>query len=168
MSNIDKFGYSVYDVQDYIKSNTDNFQMNKPLEVVNVNSTSFNNGTSRDYPFWQDILNPETGEKLRAVKGYVGHDELGRDRCYYAEFADKNGKTYSYTYQFAMYKDGVKLLDTKSIKSKMAEDLKQLQENLKKEEEKNKAEDNKEKEQPKKEDKKTNEKNEEFGYEFEI
>ena len=133
MVNIDRDSFTVYDVQDYIKDKTNNFQMNRPLEVVNVNSTSFNNGTGRDYPYWKDIKHPETGEILKAVKGYMGHDELGRDRCYYAEFQDSKGKTYSYSYQFAAYRDGRQIMPTKSIKQKMAEDLKALEEKLNKE-----------------------------------
>ncbi|MBQ8424756.1 MAG: hypothetical protein IJX17_01890 [Clostridia bacterium] len=135
MANINNDRFLTFEVQDYIKSKTNNFQMNRPLEVVNVNSTAFNNGTGRDYKFCHDIFHPETGERLKPVKGYVGHDELGRDRCYYAEYQDVNGKTYSYAYQFAKYdeKTGEKVLSTKSIEQQMKEDLEMLKEKVAKE-----------------------------------
>jgi len=131
MVNINDTSFTVYDVQDYIKSKTNSFQMNKPLEVVNVNSLSFNNGTSRDYKHCSVIQHPETGEELRPVRGYIGFNELGSDRCYYAEFQDSKGKTYSYCFQFADYdsKTG-RYYPEKSIEKQRKEDEKVLEETL--------------------------------------
>lgn len=162
MVNIDKDKFSVFDMEDYIKENTNNFQMTRPLQVVNVHSTEFNNGTGRDYEFCHDIFHPETGEKLKPVRGYVGHDQFGNDMCFYAEFQDNKGQTYSYTYQFAKYdlETGRKILDTKSIKAKMVEDLKILQDKLNKEAEAKK----------KKEEQSSQNKNDELDFEgaFEL
>lgn len=131
MVNIDKDSFTVGDVEEYIKLKSSNFQTNKKLEVVNVNSTSFNNGTSRDYPFCMPIKHPETGETLRPVKGYMGLNEKGDDRCYYAEYQDKKGTTYSYTFKFEEYNEDLKkFFPKKSIREQQAEDLKTLEQSL--------------------------------------
>ena len=123
MININREKFYLSDVEDYIKKHSDNFQTNRRLEVVDVNSTAFNNGTGRDYEFCMPIKHPETGEELRPVRGYVGFSEMGTDRCYYAEFQDKKGVTYSYAYQFAEFNEITrKFMPAKSISQQMKED----------------------------------------------
>lgn len=127
MSNINKCRYSVNEVSDYLRSSSQNFYVRRDLEVVNVNSSAFNNGTSRDYPYCQSIKNPETGELLTPVRGYMGLNEQGTDRCYYAEYSDNKGNIYSYTYQFALYDDnGKQLIPQKDISRQQYEDSQSL------------------------------------------
>lgn len=46
------------------------------------------------YPHWDSTVHPETGEKLTAVKGYC--DPRDHNKCYYAEYRDKEGNSYYY------------------------------------------------------------------------
>lgn len=131
MINIDNGSYSLDEVESYIKSNSDNFLTNKKLEVVNVHSTNFNNGVGRDYEHCMPIKHPETGEELRPIRGYVGLDELRQDRCYYAEYQDKKGRVYSYTYKFPYFdRYAGKTIPSKTISQQLKEDLKSLEEKL--------------------------------------
>lgn len=109
MSYIDKNKYSMSEVKDYIEKNNKPLYMTRLVEV-RVDSNAFNNGTSRDYPFCHTIKHPETGETLYPVKGYMGVNELNKDRCYYAEYMSKKGEYYSYTYKFAMVSRDYRLL----------------------------------------------------------
>ena len=130
---LQKGRYSVFEVEDYISMH---LNRSEKLEVVNVNSTEFNNGTSRDYQFWSNINHPETGELLKATKGYMGVDSYGQDRCYYAEYQDANGKSYCYVYQFPIYNDaGEVLCQKKSIEQQQREDIEERIGNLRKIEE---------------------------------
>ena len=127
---LQKGRYSVFEVEDYISMH---LNRSEKLEVVNVNSTEFNNGTSRDYQFWSNINHPETGELLKATKGYMGVDSYGQDRCYYAEYQDANGNSYCYVYQFPIYNDaGEVLCQKKSIEPQQREDREERSGNLRK------------------------------------
>lgn len=127
MLNINKCRYSVEEVTDYLRSNSKNYYVRKDLEVVDVNSSAFNNGTSRDYPFCHNIKNPDTGELLKPIRGYMGFNEQGTDRCYYAEYSDSKGTIYSYNYQFALYGDnGEQLISQKDISLQQYEDSQSL------------------------------------------
>lgn len=113
--------YSISEVEDYVSANSLNRDR---LEVVKVNSSAFNNGTSRDYPFWSNINHPETGELLKATKGYMGVDANGQDRCYYAEYEDLKGNSYCYVYHFPIYnKAGEMLCQRKSIEQQQRDDF---------------------------------------------
>lgn len=124
MVNINKCSYSLVDVKEYVSNHTNNYFIGNNIEVVDINSTGFNSGISRDYPFCHAIQHPETGEILKPVRGFMGTSENGNDRCYYAEYVTKNGEVYSYIYQFAIYdKDGVRIVPTKSIDAQQREDV---------------------------------------------
>lgn len=128
MININECRYSVDQVMDYIRSSSDNYNVRSNLEVVDVNSTSFNNGTSIDYPYCHNIKHPETGEILTPVRGYMGLNEKRTDRCYYAEYCDSKGNIYSYHYQFAVYDaDGRQMLPAKDIATQQHEDDRNLE-----------------------------------------
>ena len=133
MVNISSEKYSLEDVKDYVKNCSHSPYIDNNLESVSVNSKDFYNGTSRDYPFCHSIKHPETGETLRPVKGYMGQNERGNDRCYYAEYADSKGNPYSYIFQFSIYdKDGNLIVPKKTIERQMFEDNQLLQQTIKK------------------------------------
>ena len=131
MVNIDRTSYLVSEVEEYIEMNTNSPYAKRKLEVVNVNSTSFNNGTGRDYQFGHTIKHPETGETLKPVKGYVGLNESGQDRCYYAEYQDSKGVIYSYTFKFPCFdRESKTSTPKKTISQQLSEDAKTLEEKL--------------------------------------
>ena len=126
MANIDKNEYSLKDVKEYVGEHTNNYFISNSIEVVNINMESFNNGTSRDYPFCHSIKHPETGETLYPVRGFVGVNEKGEDRCYYAEYRSTKGEVYSYIYRFPIYDNmGRRLIERKSVGQQQDEDLKE-------------------------------------------
>ena len=130
MVNINRGSFLISEVEEYIQLKSSNFFTNKKLEVVNVDSTAFNNGTSRDYPHCMPIKHPETGEILKPVRGYMGLNERGTDRCYYAEYQDSKGRAYSYIYQFAEYNlNAGKTCPKKNIAQQLSEDAKTLESN---------------------------------------
>ena len=131
MINIDRGSFSLEDVEEYIKMNSDNPFTRMKLEVVNVHSTAFNNGTGRDYQHCSVIKHPETGEDLRPIRGYIGFDESRQDRCYYAEYQDDKGRTYSYTFKFPYFDKGTRtMVPKKTISKQLSEDKKALEDKL--------------------------------------
>lgn len=132
MINISNESYTLEDVKDYIRNCSHSTYIDDRLEAVSVTSKDFYNGVSRDYPFCHSIKHPETGETLKPVKGYMGQNERGSDRCYYAEYTDSKGNPYSYIFQFSIYdKDGNLLVAQKTIERQMFEDNKVLEQTLK-------------------------------------
>ncbi len=62
------------------------------LDIVNVKD--FNDGKGRDYAYWDNIIHPQTGEKLIATRGYL---DKNSNKCFYAEYQGQDGKFYNYT-----------------------------------------------------------------------
>lgn len=55
---------------------------------------SFNINKDGDYDFSDNIVHPDTGEILTAVKGYCTSGTAFERPCYYAEYEGKNGRYY--------------------------------------------------------------------------
>ena len=111
------------EVMQYMRKNG----VHSDLKVVSTNSYEFNNGLGPYYDYWPSIKHPITGERLHAVRGYVGESH-NNDGCYYAEYVDDKGNYYSYVHQFPIRDNNNNLLmEEKNIGQQQYED-KQLRE----------------------------------------
>lgn len=87
MSNISRGSLSMDELKEYISA---------PLTTIYAKYKD-NMKVDGDYEFWENIIHPETGESLRAVKGYC--DQYGsalNRKCHYAEYQDDKGNSYYY------------------------------------------------------------------------
>lgn len=92
----------------------------KRLEVAYAKNQD--NPNEYGYDFWDNIRHPETGEELRATKGYCDANDM--TKCYYAEYQGKNGEKYYYL-DSREYRDPT-MRGTKSIFQQQAEDREEL------------------------------------------
>lgn len=63
-------------------------------DVMTAYAKYKDNPNQNYYPFWDSIKNPENGETLEAVKGYVNPNDARQ--CYYAEYKDSKNNYYYY------------------------------------------------------------------------
>lgn len=78
------------------------------------------------YEFWSNIRHPDTGETLKAVKGYCNPNNF--NECYYAEYRDDAGNPYHYL--DSRYYHDPELRGNKSIRQQQSEDAAELERKL--------------------------------------
>lgn len=117
MSNIFRGCYSAEEVQDFLGGK----------EIAIAYAKDRDNPRANGYDFWNDIKHPETGETLRATKGYCNPNNMYQ--CYYAEYQGSDGGYYHYI--DSRYCDDVRLRGTQSIQEQQYEDKQELQNKVK-------------------------------------
>ena len=117
MSNIFLCFYSAEEVQDFLGGK----------EIAIAYAKDSDNPRANGYDFWNDIKHPETGETLRATKGYCNPNNMYQ--CYYAEYQGADGGYYHYI--DSRYCDDVRLRGTQSIQEQQYEDKQELQNKVK-------------------------------------
>lgn len=98
----------------------ENFLGGKKITVAYAKDQD--NPNANYYEFWADIKHPETGEKLRATKGYCNPDNMYQ--CYYAEYQGEDGRYYHYI--DSRYYHDAQWRGTKSINQQQYEDKQEL------------------------------------------
>ena len=88
------------------------------VDIVNI--SEFNEGKGPDYAYWDSITHPETGETLRATRGYLGKQD---NECYYAEYQNGQGKYYNYTRGMSGKSISEQQLDDKKLRDKSVSEV---------------------------------------------
>lgn len=113
MSNIFRGSFSTEEVQEFLGGR----------EIAVAYAKDRDKPRENGYDFWNDIKHPETGETLRATKGYCNPNNMYQ--CYYAEYQGADGEYYHYI--DSRYCDNVSLRGTQSIQEQQYEDKQELQ-----------------------------------------
>lgn len=108
MSHIYRGSASVEEIKNFIGEK----------DVVVAYAKNQDNPREIGYDYWYDIKHPDTGETLKAVKGYCNPNNTRQ--CYYAEYQDKNGHSWHYL-DSRSYPDP-ELRGSKSIQEQINED----------------------------------------------
>ncbi len=87
-------------------------------DIVVAYAKNQDNPREIGYDYWYDIKHPDTGETLKAVKGYCNPNNT--NQCYYAEYRDEQGRSWHYL-DARSYPDP-ELRGDKSIQQQISED----------------------------------------------